>query len=672
MMTGQRAWFRRLSRPLKIAIQVGVLVVILSGVAGVGFLEYSAQPSFCKKCHNMEPYYDSWATSSHNDVACIECHYAPGIRAEAMGKFQAANQVVKYVTGAYGTKPWAEIEDAACLRSGCHSLRKVEGLVTYRPTPGGPAVRFNHTQHLGELRLGKQLRCTSCHSQIVQGDHLAVTPQTCNLCHFKGAQDREAGSDCVACHREPPRTVSPAGFVVDHPQYVRDLVNCRSCHEQVTDGSGAADEARCWTCHNEPARIDEFGSTELVHRVHIAEHNVECAQCHTPIEHRVVALGQSAELDCAACHSRVHEEQQRLYAGLGGHGTPSQPSSMFLARVSCQSCHQLPQGIAAHEGVQAAGEASCMSCHGVRYANILPSWQHESDRRTRQVESVVASARRAAGSASVRVRGQVDSLLGLAEENVAFVRRGKGAHNIAYADQLLRASLELTREAVESGSLPFRVPAVDLGPPISENACLQCHLGVERETVTFLGRRFDHERHTIAAGLECGTCHSSLDDHGKTLLKKTSDCASCHHPQIGAMNCAACHSGPGGAPTEPIDHPVGAFPHQPHLEAGFQCVNCHEAPSMSADGVDCTTCHALHHQPEATCVSCHQSGAKEKHALAFAHSTCSQCHGEKAQGITKWTRQVCTVCHVDRVEHNAPVACELCHEIAPIGSGESG
>jgi nitrate/TMAO reductase-like tetraheme cytochrome c subunit len=105
---------------LRVLVPVSILAVILLAVSTVGFIEYSARPSFCDNCHIMQPYYDSWATSSHREVACIQCHYAPGIRAEAMGKLQAANQVVKYVTGAYGMKPWAEVEDAACLRSGCH------------------------------------------------------------------------------------------------------------------------------------------------------------------------------------------------------------------------------------------------------------------------------------------------------------------------------------------------------------------------------------------------------------------------------------------------------------------------------------------------------------------------------------------------------------------------
>jgi hypothetical protein len=88
---------------------------------------------------------------------------------------------------------------------------------------------------------------------------------------------------------------------------------------------------------------------------------------------------------------------------------------------------------------------------------------------------------------------------------------------------------------------------------------------------------------------------------------------------------------------------------------------------MSAEGLDCVACHDSHHQPEATCLSCHREGAKGSHALAFAHSTCSQCHGAKAEGLTEWSRQICTVCHTDRVEHNAPAACHLCHQMEPLG-----
>jgi nitrate/TMAO reductase-like tetraheme cytochrome c subunit len=652
-------WLRSLSRRAQITVQVGVGLVIVLLLGTVGFVEYSGQPSFCLNCHIMEPYYESWQTSSHNDVKCIECHYAPGIKAEAMGKFQAANQVVKYVTGSYGTKPWAEIEDAACLRSGCHSERKLEGVVAFQ------GIRFDHTQHLGELRRGKQLRCTSCHSQIVQGDHLAVTISTCNLCHFKDRPADQPIAGCTGCHRTLPRVESPAGFVVDHDQYVQDLTSCTGCHAEVTVGNGEAERDRCFTCHNRPERVAEFDDVTLVHQVHIAQHNVECQQCHTPIEHRLVALEATFELDCQGCHQRAHDEQRRMYAGIGGHGTEDMPSAMYQARVSCQGCHALPTEIRGHEEVQLAGEATCLSCHGIRYANILPAWQDGIRGRVTQVAGVVSAARRTLGSASVAGRAGADSLIRLAEENVEFVSRGKGAHNIAYADQLLVTAVDLVRDAVQLGRLPYRVPDVALGTSVGENVCLRCHLGQERRRVEFQGGPFDHAPHVLG-GMTCSNCHTSLDQHGGTTLTDRASCDGCHHRRVEPLVCGRCHEGPGGAPAAVRQTPIGQFSHTVHREGGLPCAVCHTAPDMSPETSVCEGCHALHHQPEASCVACHAEGAMAIHPRV-AHDGCEACHGERVAGITQWTRQVCTVCHVDRVEHNAPMDCVICHRIPALG-----
>ncbi len=650
----------RYARALKIAIQLGIVAVILVTLGSVGFIEYSAQPGFCKQCHNMVPYYESWASSSHNQVPCIKCHYAPGVKAEAMGKLQAANQVVKYITGRYGTKPWAEIEDAACTRSGCHSTRALEGQTLFK------GVLFDHTRHLGELRRGKQLRCTSCHSQIVQGQHVAVTQSTCFLCHFKGRPVGQPVAGCTGCHTSPPRVVSPAGFVVDHAQYVKDLVSCVSCHGQVISGTGEADQQRCFSCHNEPARLAEFENTTLVHRVHIAEHNVECLQCHTPIEHHVVAMAPTFQLDCAACHQRVHDAQQRLYAGLGGHGVQERPSSMFLANVSCQACHELPGNLRGHERVKLAGDASCMSCHGTQYASILPAWKQEMTRKVGLVSSVVNGARAALGSAPAGGRARADSLLRLAAENVELVQVGRGAHNVAFADQLLRAAVDFVRSAVRVGGLSYQVPALNLGPPVSETVCLQCHLDMERKAVPFAGATFPHERHVVRAGLACTTCHTPMSDHGKMKLTPA-ECSTCHHQRAQPADCVRCHVGTRGAPDTLVAFSVGDFPHRTHLEAGLDCATCHTPPAMRPDSSTCEMCHEMHHQPAASCLSCHRSGVKEKHDRSFAHTACQQCHGDKVAGITAVSRQVCTVCHVDRVDHNAPVSCDQCHDVKPWG-----
>ena len=111
-------------------------------------------------------------------------------------------QLLKYVTATRARGPSAEIPDASCLRSGCHETRLLSGRVDFHGIP------FDHTPHLEEGRRGKTLRCTSCHSQIVQGSHMTVTTTTCFLCHFK---DQPLNAGLRACTAPPylPAVVRP-------------------------------------------------------------------------------------------------------------------------------------------------------------------------------------------------------------------------------------------------------------------------------------------------------------------------------------------------------------------------------------------------------------------------------------------------------------------------------
>ncbi len=160
--------------------------------------------------------------------------------------------------------------------------------------------------------------------------------------------------------------------------------------------------------------------------------------CHTEIQHKVVALEETLELDCSNCHRGAHDAQQALVSGSGGHGVEENPSRMFLARVTCESCHALPGELPGHEGVSLAGEATCLSCHGIEFAGILPGWEEEMQTRVEAVSRAVAQVRRALGA---QPSSPADSLIRAAEENLELVRVGKGAHNIPYADQLLRAAV---------------------------------------------------------------------------------------------------------------------------------------------------------------------------------------------------------------------------------------
>lgn len=275
----------RRRRKLLIIIATGLVV----GVAVMGGLyKVSSSPMLCSGCHIMTPYVEAWKTSRHNNVACVECHYPPGFRDSLWVKYQALAQVAKWATQTYSSKPFAEIEDASCLRSGCHARRLLEGKVVYKRD-----IIFDHRPHLEEVRRGRQLRCTSCHSQIVVGTHIEVTDSTCFLCHFKGMKTGRKLTPitgCTGCHEAPKGEIRVGSIWFSHEEMLRRGVACQKCHLNVIEGEGEAPRARCFTCHNQPEKLERYADTPFIHDFHVAGHNIECARCHTEIRHRLPPL----------------------------------------------------------------------------------------------------------------------------------------------------------------------------------------------------------------------------------------------------------------------------------------------------------------------------------------------------------------------------------------------
>jgi nitrate/TMAO reductase-like tetraheme cytochrome c subunit len=277
---------RRRRRPTTRAILIAAgIVLVVGGLATAGLWELSTSPLLCNSCHIMKPYVMAWKTSKHNGVTCVKCHYPPGFRDTIWVKYQAVSQVVKWATQTYSSKPFAEVEDASCLRSGCHDRRLLQGKVTFKR-----GIVFDHKPHLEQPRRGRQLRCTSCHSQIVVGTHIEVTETTCFLCHFKGMKSgRELTpiGGCPGCHQPPKGDILVGSVRFNHQEIVRRGVTCDKCHLNVVEGEGEAPRERCFTCHNQPEKLQHYTDTAFVHDFHVAGHNIECTRCHTPIKHRL-------------------------------------------------------------------------------------------------------------------------------------------------------------------------------------------------------------------------------------------------------------------------------------------------------------------------------------------------------------------------------------------------
>lgn len=609
---------------LKIVVIAPLVLAVLSAV----FITYSNQPKFCVSCHYMQPFYDAWEKSSHNHVKCVDCHIPPGAKSWLKHKAAAAVQVVKYVTRQYGMRPWVEVDDASCLRSGCHETRLLAGKVQF----GG--VTFDHAPHLTSFRRVTRMRCTSCHAQIVQGSHMMVTEGTCFLCHFKNTDEAPEMAKCQRCHTEikkhqrtdipseawvkqhPPKTESVAPSY-DHEDVLERQVDCHYCHNDVVQGKGEVPKDRCLNCHTEPERLERYSDIEFMHRNHVTDHKVDCLRCHVEIQHALPPKEQTPELQCATCHPQQHEATKQLYRGQSGSGAKPQGNPMYDVRVPCEGCHLQHAPVDGRPVDTTAGAAGCMLCHGEKFGQRLTNWQADAVTWTNWADKGLAATERALDQiGSAAATAQVKAHLRTARDNVAAVRNGKFIHNPDYAKSLLAVARQEANQALEQAGAGYRWPAA----PASSTAeatgptCAKCHSDITRSRVFAFGVMFDHGLHVGQHSLPCTTCH--LDGsrpqqagHGRLV--------------VGRQNCQQCHT--------------RSRLNSPHPD-GWKILHSGAAQ-----------------QNREVCSTCHQQ------------SFCDNCHGVRIPHADDWPRKhkqmrghtdVCAKCH-------RASFCDACHQIAP-------
>ena len=571
------------------------VVVTLIVVTALMFLtmEVTSRPGFCKTCHFMRPYYYSWAESSHNFVTCTDCHFPPGIENKIKGKMTALSMLVNYFTGVYKKgKPWAEISDQSCMRSGCHETRTLAGKVNFKKN-----ILFDHAPHLSNLRRDKKLRCTSCHSQIVQGDHIKVTETSCFLCHFKDTSEDSPLHACGKCHEPPVK--DPAGIrevVYDHAMVVNRNIPCKDCHGDMITGDGSVPKIRCNHCHAELEKIKKYDDTEFMHRNHITEHKIECLLCHTEIRHKSISRSELVKPDCQACHPNFHRAQLNIFSGQGGKGVPLHPSPMFESGLNCQACHvyhRFYEGFQENGGTFIANAESCESCHGKGYSKILQSWKADADRRLKQMKRVLdwadrmLAARKGRSGYEAASRKMSDALY-----NYKLVKSGNAIHNISFSGKLLESSYKLARESLDEVGVKDKLPPYERASGLIPGECSNCHAGVEHLETRAFGWIFPHGKHLSGKNLSCASCHSNVEKHGQLVAKKQ-DCMNCHHRDIqDEPKCEVCHQEQYAVYFSKLSFSTLSVPNV--MAEGVTCVDCHqdESKKLVRPGKEgCTHCH---------------------------------------------------------------------------------
>jgi nitrate/TMAO reductase-like tetraheme cytochrome c subunit len=306
MADQSRSWWSRNWK--RIAIVVGVLVVLFIGGSAVA-ARFTESNRFCgSDCHEMWPYRDTWAASTHKTTDCVQCHIPPGPFNFAKTKLAASREIWVHFTGQVKAPILVtrHIPNSACDRSGCHTTAQTSKTLSL----GTPApATFKH----GSPGHTKQL-CIACHASLVHQGAPGVTAapansmSTCFNCHTTGT------TKCDYCHQAPhaPRGACQnchsmgawvGGKNFAHPQPLvgkHAQIACQQCH---TKGVSVKPDG-CVNCHG-----DHHGGLPNCDMCHVLAHFVPSTFSH-PQEGPHVPAGDQP-LQCSACHTN----------GLGQKGT---------------------------------------------------------------------------------------------------------------------------------------------------------------------------------------------------------------------------------------------------------------------------------------------------------------------------------------------------------------
>lgn len=561
---------------------IGFFLVIF-----LGSVEYTSHSKFCSTCHYMKPFYQSWKTSSHSHIECSTCHYPPGIRSKLRAKMEGLLQVGRYWTKLYlKSKPWAEIPDESCLREGCHEKRLLEGKDRFKK------VVFDHKIHFTDLRRGKRLRCTSCHSQIVQGEHITVTESTCFICHFKESEHYPRIADCSHCH-DKKDLISEETSRFNYTLVFDSGFSCDKCHSHIITGDGEVPRENCYKCHWERDRLEKYDDTDLMHSTHITSHKIECNLCHMEIQHKIVR-DIEAIAACQTCHTDSHKSQRILFLGQGGKGIPHpMPNIMLEKGLSCKGCHIFHEekgGKIIKSKTFVSKAEACESCHGKGFARILKDWEIATEKKLSAIKNIYENASAQVEKSRHKSKNTALDLLEEAAFNIDLVERGKSVHNMAYSQALLSASYERMREALRVIQSSYRLEGFIAYTEKIPTQCSNCHAGIDEISIEIFGLRFPHKNHLIEQDLTCSLCHSNVRKHGELTATKKS-CAACHHEE--PRNCAGCHQ------LQASFYQGGSLagqeiPRDIMAEAEVGCGDCHlnsENKVFRSDKNKCLDCH---------------------------------------------------------------------------------
>jgi nitrate/TMAO reductase-like tetraheme cytochrome c subunit len=309
------------------------VLALLGGTFVVVAEHQTAQPSFCASCHIMEPYYATWKNDVHggkHNIACVDCHYAPGERSTVNAKLRGLSQLASYFSGRYGkTRPRAHVAMESCMTSACHGDKAFMD----KPLEVG-TVTFKHSRHLNHTDADDQKvkgRLAALENQLEQQlgpEHFTELTRAAREIGSAESRTDDLARLCEQWEKPVDRPVLAELIELEHrPVRIAQLksLQCIDCHSNNMQGLGSTGAAgqhhfsvqksSCFTCHFNNQAFNTG--------------TAECMRCHTPPQKAITV------------HEQVGEEvRDKLKSPeLGEKSIKMDHSEIVARKVDCRSCH---------------------------------------------------------------------------------------------------------------------------------------------------------------------------------------------------------------------------------------------------------------------------------------------------------------------------------------------
>ncbi len=136
-----------------------VMLICIVGI-GAGSFFYISKPEGCTICHEMQPFYTMWQTSTHRNVDCHSCHETSiqGLLLEVSSHFQGVS--AKEIAAQPAVAPPTNEKCIACHSNILEQTPHNEYLKTIT---GDYACSTCHNDHTFEPHFENLEPCSNCH-----------------------------------------------------------------------------------------------------------------------------------------------------------------------------------------------------------------------------------------------------------------------------------------------------------------------------------------------------------------------------------------------------------------------------------------------------------------------------------------------------------------------------